>query len=168
MNDAVCIRDLSKFTLRSLDLTVGSAERVAVIGRTGEGKSVLLKCVTGLLRPDSGTIDVLGQRLTGSVMAIPGAGVAFQNSGLFENVSIRSNIELAAGRRLSDEELGSWLNALDLSSLDPHGSVAGLSGGQVKRLALLRAIVFGQRLIILDEPTSGLDPATAGRVADVL
>jgi len=170
-NDRDCVlqvRGLSKLSLRNLNLFVERGERVAIIGRTGEGKSVLLKCVIGLLRPDSGTVEVLGNLVNGSVLSSDGVGIAFQNPGLFDALSIRRNIELAAGEALADEELREWLAALDLARLDPEGSVSELSGGQAKRLALLRAIVRGWDLVILDEPTSGLDPATSERVAELL
>lgn len=165
--DVIRVRGLSKFSLHALDLRVAAGERVAVIGRTGEGKSVLLKCITGVLRPDSGRIEVMGRGVAGSVLSIEGAGVAFQNCGLFDAYSVRGNVELAAGRRLSDREMRLLLDSLELA-IDPDSSVSGLSGGQAKRLALLRAIVRGHGLVIMDEPTAGLDPATSERVADVL
>lgn len=162
------IRGLRKLGLRGVDLTVSRGERVAIIGRTGEGKSVLLKSLLGVLRRDAGTIEVLGARVGRHAVSADGIGVAFQSPGLFDAFSIRRNLELATGREMSDQETRQWLARLDMAFLEPESAVSVLSGGQQKRLALARAVLRGTDLTILDEPTSGLDPETAGRVMAML
>lgn len=151
------IAGLTKFALRDVALTVCAGERVAIIGRTGHGKSLFLKCLLGFMAPDRGVVE-MSER----------PGVAFQTPGLFDCYSVRRNLELAAGRAVADDELGQWLESVALADLHPESSVSQLSGGQQKRLAILRAAIGGTKLLILDEPTSGLDPRTAEQVAETL
>ncbi len=164
----VRIAGLNKLALRDLSLTVRAGDRVAIIGRTGHGKSLLFKCLLGFLTPDRGVVEIFGRPLNRRVLSEPSVGVAFQNPGLFDCLSVRQNIEAAAGGAVEQGEIARWLDAVALSDLDADSSVSQLSGGQQKRLALLRAVIRGRKLLILDEPTSGLDPSTAGRVAATL
>jgi len=165
---AVDIRGLCKHSLSGVDLTIARRERVAVIGKTGEGKSVLLRCVLGLLSPDSGRIHLLGKLVDRRSIATPGVGVAFQSPGLFDGWSVAENLRAASPQRLDDGAINALLASVSLHGTPPEASVTQLSGGQQKRLSMLRAVLRGSDLIVLDEPTSGLDPSTSAMVAEFL
>jgi phospholipid/cholesterol/gamma-HCH transport system ATP-binding protein len=165
---AVEIHDLRKFSLRGVNLTIGPRERVAVIGKTGEGKSVLLRCLLGLLRAEAGELRLLDKEVRRRTIATPGLGVAFQSPGLFDAWSVADNLRAASRSPLGRDEVISLLKSVALSGVPPESSVTQLSGGQQKRLAMLRAMLRGSELLILDEPTSGLDPATSAGLAAML
>jgi len=156
------VTDLHLATLTGLNLQIKPNERVAIIGASGSGKTVLLRCLLGLLKPDAGTINLLGQEVRGRPVTIPGLGVAFQQPGLFDSWDIRRN--LSADNDLSATDMTQLLADVDLQpvSLDAYPNL--LSGGQQKRVSLLRALNRGTQMLLLDEPTSGLDPLTGDRV----
>lgn len=180
-----------KTILRDLDLCVHRGERVAIIGSSGSGKSKLLECILGLRRPDAGAIELMGHAVTGRPLALEGLGVAFQEHGLFDDWTIRENLTLvraggeapppkqgfavdgepspgAAGTadRADVESLLTEVGLANVLALD--ATPARLSGGQKKRLALLRALMRGTELLVLDEPTSGLDPQDSSGVCEFL
>lgn len=165
---AVDVCGLRKFSLRGVDLTIGPRERVAVIGKTGEGKSVLLRCLLGLLRPDGGRLSLLGRPVRRRTIATFGLGVAFQSPGLFDAWSVAENLRVASPRDLTREEIVALLESVALHAVRPESAVTQLSGGQQKRLAMSRAMLRGSQLVVLDEPTSGLDPATGAVIAEML
>ena len=180
---AIDVRDVS-ITLgghpihRNLSLTVARGEVVALIGGSGTGKSVLLREIIGLLKPESGHISLLGQSVLDSGPAQMNAlrrriGVLFQDGALFSSLSVEDNVAtpLFEHTRLPHARCRQLARLkLDMVGLEPeaaHKRPSALSGGMRKRVALARAIALDPELLFLDEPTSGLDPISA-RAFDAL
>jgi phospholipid/cholesterol/gamma-HCH transport system ATP-binding protein len=158
-----------KQVLRGLDLEVGVGESVVVIGGSGSGKSVTLKCILGLVEPDRGNIAIDGEETVGMRGAdreriMRKFGMLFQGSALFDSLKVWENVAfgLVEGRgvdRKSAREVA--LRKLGAVGLGPEvGELwpAELSGGMQKRVALARAIAVEPEIIFFDEPTTGLDP----------
>jgi phospholipid/cholesterol/gamma-HCH transport system ATP-binding protein len=161
-----------KTVLAGVDLAVAPGESLVVIGGSGTGKSVTLKCILGLVRPDAGSILLDGQQLVGLTgRALDAArarfGMLFQGGALFDSLPVWRNIcfALAAGRNrdpaamraIAIENLARVGLGADIADLKP----AALSGGMQKRVALARAITARPEIIFFDEPTTGLDPIMA-------
>lgn len=161
-----------KHVLNGVDLTVGKGRSLVVIGGSGTGKSVMLKCILGILRPDSGEISVAGENVIGlSGKAredyLSRFGMLFQGAALFDSLTVWENVAfgLIQGRgmaRTKAKDLA--IEKLSLVGLGPE--VAGLhpaelSGGMQKRVGLARAIAADPEIIFFDEPTTGLDPIMA-------
>lgn len=153
--------------LKGIALRVGAGERVAIIGRSGEGKTVLLRTILGLQRASRGHVRLLGRDVR-SHEPVGGLGVAFQSPGLFDAWSCRQNLERALDIEIDDAELRALLGEVGLEHIPPDESPRTLSGGQQKRLSVLRAVTRATRLLVLDEPTSGLDPDSGDRLCDFL
>jgi len=151
-----------------LDVTIGPGEVRGLLGPNGAGKTTLLRMLFGLIRPDDGTVELLGQRLDhlgGDVL--DGVGGFVEEPSFYPYLSGRSNLRLLAkldGRRA---EAGEIDDALERVSLGGRAGdrVSGYSTGMRQRLGLAAALLRGPRLLLLDEPTSGLDPAGARAVA---
>lgn len=154
--------------LRGLNLEVGKGEVLVVIGRSGGGKSVLLKHLLGLLQPDAGRIAVDGVDITGLGRAALDRvreqyGVVFQGGALFDSISVQDNVAfpLREKTRLSGAEVRvrveEKLSQVGLSDMG-HKNPAEISGGMRKRVAIARALVTEPRIVFFDEPTTGLDP----------
>jgi phospholipid/cholesterol/gamma-HCH transport system ATP-binding protein len=154
--------------LRGLSLDVATAEIMVVIGRSGGGKSVLLKHLIGLLRPDSGTVVVDGTditRLRGAALdrIRDRYGVVFQGGALFDSMSVFDNVAfpLREKTRLGTAEIGERveekLAQVGLNGMG-HKNPAEISGGMRKRVAIARALVTEPQVVFFDEPTTGLDP----------
>ncbi|NJD67459.1 MAG: ABC transporter ATP-binding protein [Candidatus Methylomirabilota bacterium] len=154
--------------LRGLNLTIPRAQVTAIIGRSGGGKSVLLKHLVGLMRPDSGQVLVDGTdlcRLRGKALDTVREkfGVLFQGGALFDSLTVFDNVAfpLREKTRLSEGEIRQRtmqrLEAVGLADMT-HKYPAELSGGMKKRAALARALVHDPEIILFDEPTTGLDP----------
>jgi len=173
----ISIKDLKKSfgslsVLRGVDLEVYKGENVAVLGRSGTGKSVLIKIISGLLKPDSGTVKVLGEEVDKiSIAALQKLrlkiGFSFQNSALYDSMTVRQNLEfpLVRNRRdLSKQEVSKAieevLNDVGLSQTI-HQMPSELSGGQRKRIGIARTLILKPEIMLYDEPTSGLDPITS-------
>jgi phospholipid/cholesterol/gamma-HCH transport system ATP-binding protein len=162
-----------------LDLDVGTDEIFGVVGGSGAGKSVLLRTILGLKRPDAGTVEMCGvdmQRLSraGRGALVRSYGVTFQNGALMSSLTVAENIQLPLREnlRLSEDTLAELaLLNLRLVGLSPDTAdkyPSQLSGGMVKRAALARALCLEPRLLFLDEPTSGLDPISAAAFDELL
>jgi ABC-type multidrug transport system ATPase subunit len=162
------VQNLQQITLQGLDLEVQSGENVAIIGPSGSGKSILLRCILGLMASESGTIQVLNESMDGRPVNRPGVGVAFQEPGLFDGLTVAENLQLASEEELPDQRFRELLVDVGLEQVDLDTSPAVLSGGQQKRVALARAFLRGNRILILDEPTSGLDPGSIREVVSLL
>jgi phospholipid/cholesterol/gamma-HCH transport system ATP-binding protein len=176
----ICTRFGAHVVHQGLDLAVRRGEVLGLAGGSGSGKSVLLREMIGLQRPDTGRVTVFGQDLAdmnaGQGRALRQRwGVMFQRGGLFGALTVRENVGLPLreqGRRLDPaliEHMAQW--KLTLTGLPSDAGLklpSELSGGMLKRAALARAIALDPELLFLDEPTSGLDPASASEVNDLI
>lgn len=164
--------------LRGVSLNVPDGCVYGLIGPGASGKSVLLKIITGLLRPDSGSVLVGGQDVLGmSDLELQEyrktIGIAFQNNALFDFMTVAENISFPLRRLfdLSEEEMSRRVEErLDVVSLPGfgHRMPAGLSGGQKKRVGVARATIMSAPLVLYDEPAAGLDPVTSQRIFELL
>ena len=160
----------SKTVLRDLCLEVPDGQNTVVIGYSGSGKSVTLKCIVGLLEPDAGRVIVDGEvvhEMTRARLAeLRGTiGYVFQFAALFDSMTVAENIRLGLVKRGYDEtsirrRIEESLAVVDLSGTETKYP-AELSGGMRKRVGIARAIALKPRYILYDEPTTGLDPVTS-------
>ena len=162
------LRNLCTFTAAGVNLTVSDGERVAIIGASGAGKTVLLRVLLGLLKPVGGEVRLLGRPVQGRPADVEGLGVSFQEPGLFDAWTVAENLRAAAPAPLSDEQLREHLADVGLEAVPLGQSPARLSGGQRKRVSMLRALLRATRLLVADEPTSGLDPGSTGEISELL
>ena len=180
----ITIRDLNKsfddlHVLRGIDLDVYQGEILVILGGSGSGKSVLLKCVTGLMPSNSGSIVALGNEIVdlGERELLPlrkQMGVMFQGGALFDSMNVFDNIAFSFREHspeMPEEEVKSMVERLlGLVRLPDIGEKmpAELSGGMQKRVALTRAIALRPDVIFYDEPTTGLDPETARSIYELI
>ena len=161
----------TKVVLRGVDLSVARGECLVVIGRSGTGKSVLLKHVVGLLRPDRGTVRVNGIDVAAlgesELLSLrEQMGMLFQGGALFDSMSVGENVGLALREHTPLPEsqiemvVTEKLALVGLSGTEPNRP-SSLSGGMKKRAALARALAMNPKIMLYDEPTTGLDPITA-------
>ena len=158
--------------LRGVDLTVQRGENVVVLGRSGTGKSVLIKIMVGLLKPDAGKVSVLGhdvERLQGKELDEfrQKVGFSFQSSALYDSMSIRENLEFPLVRNVRNLSRADINKAVE-KALDDVGlsqtinqMPSELSGGQRKRIGIARTLILNPEVMLYDEPTAGLDPITS-------
>lgn len=175
-NSLISIRGLKKSfgemdILKGVDLDVYQGENLVVLGRSGTGKSVLIKIISGLLLPDTGTVMVLGKNvpeLTGKdlIELRLKVGFSFQNSALYDSMTVRENLEFPLVRnfrKLTKAEVNSSveevLDAVGLSQTI-NQMPSELSGGQRKRIGIARTLILKPEIMLYDEPTAGLDPIT--------
>ncbi len=164
--------------LRGVDLDVTRGESVVIIGRSGTGKSVILKHVVGLLRPDRGQVTVLGQEVPSlaerELLSLRETmGMLFQGGALFDSMTIGENVGLALREHtpLPDAQIEMVVKEkLSLVGLDGVQEMrpASLSGGMKKRAALARALALNPKIMLYDEPTTGLDPITADLINQLI
>ena len=165
--------------LNGLDLDVAEQESVVVIGGSGTGKSVLLKCILGILEPDAGTIEVDGQNVVGLKgeardQLLRKFGMLFQNAALFDSLSVWENVSFALIQRDKMDKKRARQAAVDkLAQVGLRENVADLypaelSGGMKKRVGLARAIATDPEIIFFDEPTTGLDPIMGDVINDLI
>ena len=160
----------SQQVLAGVDLAVAKGESLVVIGQSGTGKSVLLKCILGLETPDAGQVLWQGKPLDRKARAafLDGFGMLFQGAALFDSLTVWQNVAFRLRRRLGDaearriavEKLARVGLGAEVADLHP----AALSGGMAKRAGLARAIAADPQVIFFDEPTTGLDPIRAARI----
>lgn len=183
------IRNLKKSfkgikVLDSLDLDVEKGETLVILGRSGTGKSVLLKHIIGITKPDSGTIDIEGNQvseLAGPDLykAIMNMGMLFQGAALFDSMTVEENTgfflrehgDLATGKKYTEAEIRDKVShALEMVGLarTEQKMPSELSGGMRKRAALARLIVYRPSIILYDEPTTGLDPLTSLQINELI
>ena len=169
----------SKHVLRGVDLTVGKGESVVIIGGSGTGKSVTLKCILGILKPDSGSIQVDGQevtKLSGSDYDehLAKFGMLFQGSALFDSIPVWKNVAFKLlqahkiPRKEAKERAMATLASVGLASNVGDLYPIELSGGMQKRVALARAIAAKPEIIFFDEPTTGLDPIMSDVINELI
>ena len=165
--------------LEGLDLDVGVGESVVVIGGSGTGKSVMLKCILGLLGPESGSIEVDGEEVVGMggrdrERVLRKFGMLFQNSALFDSMSVWENVAFGpiSGQGMAQgkakEIAFAKLAAVGLGAEVGELWPAELSGGMRKRVGLARAIATEPEIIFFDEPTTGLDPIMGDVINDLI
>jgi phospholipid/cholesterol/gamma-HCH transport system ATP-binding protein len=177
------VRDVHKsfgpqHVLRGVSLTIGKGEAVVIIGRSGGGKSILLKHLIGLLRPDSGSVRVEGEDLCGlderALLRVRRKfGMLFQMAALFDSQSVFDNVSFVLrreGRHTAGEIRRLVAEALELVELPGIEAKmpAELSGGMRKRVGLARAIVYRPEIVLYDEPTTGLDPVAGARIDQLI
>lgn len=161
----------------NLDLYKG--ENVVVLGKSGSGKSVLIKCIVGLLKPDKGTIEVFGKNIPELNEAeldqvIARVGFLFQSNALYDSMTIRENLEFPLRRhwiKVSQQEVNTMvMNALKDVGLEHTVDMmpVELSGGMRKRIALARTLILKPDIILYDEPTTGLDPITGKEIISLM
>jgi phospholipid/cholesterol/gamma-HCH transport system ATP-binding protein len=173
------ITDLHKafgrqYVLRGVNFSVSKGQALAILGRSGSGKSVLLKCIAGLVAPDRGSIKIDG----GEVIGLPERalktlrqrlGYVFQNAALYDSMTVEENLAFHLDRhtRLPPEErrhiIHEKLSFVGMAEA-MHKYPAELSGGMQKRVGLARALVLSPEIILYDEPTTGLDPITTAEI----
>jgi phospholipid/cholesterol/gamma-HCH transport system ATP-binding protein len=164
--------------LKGIDLEVAHGKTLSVLGRSGTGKSVLLKLIIGLQRPDSGSIHINGEEVTKLPVkklnqVRKKVGFLFQQAALYDSMTIKENVAFPLRRhtRMSDKERDKRVSEL-LASVgmdgDAHKMPSEISGGMQKRVGLARALVLEPEILLFDEPTAGLDPITASEIDDLI
>jgi len=165
--------------LKDFNLTVLQEENVVVMGKSGAGKSVLIKCIIGLLKPDSGKILVFGDNVpdlsTDELERVrTKIGFLFQANALYDSMTVRENLEFPLRRHWIDLTQ-KQVNQIVLEALDNVGlkntvdmMPSELSGGMLKRIALARTLILKPEIILYDEPTTGLDPVTSREIDSLI
>lgn len=164
--------------LDGINLEVAQGETLSVLGRSGTGKSVLLKLIIGLYQPDSGSIRVHGQEITGLPLkplneVRKKVGFLFQQAALYDSMTVQENVAFPLRRHshVSDDERNQFVGEL-LATVgmdqDAHKMPAEISGGMQKRVGLARALALQPDILLFDEPTAGLDPITAAEITGVI
>jgi phospholipid/cholesterol/gamma-HCH transport system ATP-binding protein len=165
--------------LEGINLDVYKGENVVVLGRSGSGKSVLIKIIAGLLKPDAGLVKVMGQEvdklgkreLRQLRLKI---GFLFQGSALFDSMTVKENIRFSLVRHFkdmtaaeSDKAIGEILDSLGLANTE-NKMPSELSGGQKKRVGIARTLILHPDIMLYDEPTGGLDPVTSIEINELI
>jgi len=168
-----------KQVLNGIDLDLHKGENMIVLGRSGSGKSVLIKIIIGLMKPDEGTVKVLGKdvhkiekkELIDLRLKI---GFLFQQNALYDSMTVRENLEFPLVRNIKhmtqeqiDEAVDEVIDAVGLKDT-ANQLPAELSGGQKKRIGIARTLILKPSVILYDEPTAGLDPITSVEINNLI
>ncbi|PXX31364.1 phospholipid/cholesterol/gamma-HCH transport system ATP-binding protein [Arenibacter sp. ARW7G5Y1] len=179
------IKDLYKsfgnnHVLNGFNMTLMEGENLVVMGKSGSGKSVMIKCLVGLVKPDRGTVKVLGKEINALDQKTldelrSDIGFLFQGSALYDSMTVRENLEFPMRRH--KEKLGAVTDTEPLvrEALENVGLAhtmdlmpVELSGGMKRRVALARTLILKPKVILYDEPTSGLDPITSKEIIELM
>jgi len=169
----------SNHVLIDFNLEVKEGESVVVLGKSGSGKSVLIKCIIGLLKPDKGRIEMFGENIPeinedelDRIRAR--VGFLFQSNALYDSMTVKENLEFPLRRHWIKVSQGE-INTMVLAALEDVGLAhtmdmmpAELSGGMRKRVALARTLILKPEIILYDEPTTGLDPITGKEIIELM
>lgn len=165
--------------LKGLNLTVNNGEDLVILGRSGTGKSVTIKCLVGLIQPDKGDVSVFGTKINNLSYEEMNEvririGFMFQNGALYDSMSVRQNLVFTLKHHtkgLSQEEIDKEVIEV-LQSVGLEESIdkmpSELSGGMRKRIALARTLIIKPEIILYDEPTSGLDTITSREISELM
>jgi phospholipid/cholesterol/gamma-HCH transport system ATP-binding protein len=169
----------SKEVLKDISLKIKRGENVVVLGKSGEGKSVTIQCIVGLLTPDSGTVKVFGEdvaEMSNEELKVlrTKVGFLFQSGALYDSMTVRENMEFPLTRVLKmkdqgeiDQRVEEVLDAVGLlEAIDKMPS--DLSGGMRKRAGLARTMIVRPEIMLYDEPTTGLDPITSREISQLI
>ncbi|HEY9533591.1 MAG TPA: ATP-binding cassette domain-containing protein [Mucilaginibacter sp.] len=183
-NPVITIKGLRKsfddyHVLRGIDLELYQGENLVVLGRSGTGKSVLIKIICGLLTADHGSVNVLGcniNKITDKELQDLRIriGFSFQNSALYDSMTVRKNLEFPLVRNrkgISKKEIDKAVDSvLDAVSLRQtiNQMPSELSGGQRKRIGIARTLILNPEIMLYDEPTAGLDPITCIEINELI
>jgi phospholipid/cholesterol/gamma-HCH transport system ATP-binding protein len=176
------IKDLKKSfgnnnVLNGFTLELFEGENLVLMGKSGSGKSVMIKCLVGLMLPDEGSIEIRGKDISKLSQnefneLRTQLGFLFQGSALYDSMTVRENLEfpMRQQNKTEEESLKLVLEALDSVGLRDAIDLMPeeLSGGMKRRIALARAIILKPKIIIYDEPTTGLDPITAKEIIQLM
>ncbi len=165
--------------LNGFDLSVLKGESVVVLGKSGSGKSVLIKCIIGLMKPDAGEINVLGKDVpnlsSGELDELRvQVGFLFQSNALYDSMTVRENLEFPLRRhwfKKTEDEVEELVKQalFDVGLAHTINMMpAELSGGMRKRIALARTLILKPQIILYDEPTTGLDPITSREISNLM
>ena len=168
-----------KEVLKDISLNVHEGETLVVMGKSGSGKSVLIKCIIGLIQPDGGTLNVFGK----DVMNLKHSemdelrlslGFLFQSAALYDSMSVEENLAFPLKRHMRDKKENEIQGMIE-DALEKVGLIhalkkmpSELSGGMKKRIGLARSIILNPKIIMYDEPTTGLDPITAKEISELI
>ena len=165
--------------LKGFNMDLIKGENLVVLGKSGSGKSVLIKCMVGLLHPDTGSVKVFGQEVADlSVIELDELrtriGFLFQSSALYDSMTVRENLEFPLKRHyanLNQKEVDNLvMEALANVGLERAVDLmpSELSGGMRKRIGLARTLILKPEIMLYDEPTTGLDPVTSREISDLI
>jgi len=182
--NVITIQNLSKSfgklnVLKNINLELKKGENLGLLGKSGTGKSVLIKCIVKLINPDEGNIEALGKNVLdvslGELSVLRRKiGFLFQSAALYDSMTVKENLEFPLVRmekKLKKDEIASRVNEA-LKNVGLEKSLmkmpSELSGGMKKRIGLARTLILKPEIVLYDEPTTGLDPVTSAEISDLI
>ena len=163
--------------LNGFDMELNAGENLVIMGKSGSGKSVMIKCLMGLMQPDKGKVEIMGLNVLNMEQQDldqlrKQIGFLFQGSALYDSMTVRENLEFPLRKQKMQQSDKDELVYEALESVGLRHAVElmpdELSGGMKRRIALARAIILHPKIIIYDEPTTGLDPITAKEIIELM